>query len=216
MGRGEIKGEFRHQLQSTFYNSILSALRTPINAIANTTMIATSRPAMQWVGAAVKLDRKEMAIAMSGLDALGNAWKESIDMAKYNWDLSLKRKNQTYMGRYDSAGDFDRWRKLASFYENYGDSVQRKAYQTLDMVVKANASPWMKYSANAMGAGDALARTIIGRMQMRMGAAREAIEQGVDLNDAVALARKTEENFRRKIFKKNSDGKWIVSIKLLC
>ena len=71
----------------------------------------------------------------------------------------------------------------------------------------------MKYSQNAMGAGDALARTVIGRMIMRMDAAREAIDQGVDLNDAVALSRKTEKNFREKIFKKNKDGMWVVSDK---
>ena len=213
MGRGKIPGEFRHQMQSTFYNSILSALKTPIDAITSTTMIATSRPAQQWVGAAIKLDRKEMAIATSGIQALGDAWRESIEMAKYNWDLSLQRKNQTYMGRYDAAGDLSKWKDLAPYYEQYGTAVEKRAYQTLDKLVTMNTSPWMKYSANAMGAGDALARTIIGRMKMRMDATREAIEKGVDLNDAKLLARKTEENFRRKIFKKNSDGKWVVSDK---
>ena len=213
MGKGVIAGQFRQQLGSTFYNSILSALKTPIDAIASTTMIATSRPAMQWVGAAVKLDRKEMAIAFSGLDALGNAWKESIDMAKYNWDLSLKRKNQTYMGRYDQAGDISNFKSLAPYYAKYGDKVQQRAYSVLNTIVDINTSPWMKYSANAMGAGDALARTVIGRMSMRMAATREAIEKGVDFNDAVTLAKKTEANFRRKIFKKNADNMWVVSDK---
>ena len=213
MGKGPIAGEFRHQLASTFYNSILSAFKTPIDAITNTVMIATSRPAMQWVGAAAKLNRKEMAIAWSGIDAISQAWAESLDMAKYNWDLSLKRKNQTYMGRYDVAGDLEKWRSLATYYEKYGDKVQQRAYQVLDKIVQVNSSPWMKYSANAMGSGDALARTMIGRIVMRMDATRQAIEEGVDLNDAVALARKTEKNFREKIFKKNKDGMWVVSDK---
>tara|TARA_R100001530_G_scaffold82505_1_gene57509 strand:- start:181 stop:4338 length:4158 start_codon:yes stop_codon:yes gene_type:complete len=210
MGKGPIRGEFRQQLASTFYNSILSALKTPIDAITSTTMIATSRPAMQWVGGAIKLDRKQMAIAHSGMEAIAHGWKESIEMAKYNWDLSLQRKSQTYTGRYDAGGDFQKWKAMATFYEKYGDPVQKRAYRTLDTVVKFNNSPWAKYSANAMGAGDALARTLIGRMNMRMLATKEAIEKGVDLNDARALSRKTEQNYRRKIFKKNGDGMWVV------
>jgi len=34
-----------------------------------------------------------------------------------------------------------------------------------------------------MGAGDAFARTMIGRMEMRMRAARKALEDGVDITD---------------------------------
>ena len=213
MGQDPIKGEFNTQMGSTFYNSILSAFKTPIDAITSTTMIAVSRPAMQWIGAAKKLDRKEMAIAWSGMDAIGQAWAESFKMAMYNWDLGLERKNQTYMGRFDAQGDMKNWKDLGKYYNDLGTPVQRSAYKILDNIVNINSSPWMKYSANAMGAGDALARTIIGRMQMRMKATRQAIEEGVDLNDAITLARKTEQNFRKEIFKRNSDGMWVVSDK---
>ena len=213
MGKDPIKGEFRTQLGSSYYNSVLSAFKTPIDAITSTTMISVSRPAMQWVGAAKKLDRKEMAIAWSGMDAIGQAWSEAFQMAMYNWDLGLNRKNQTYMGRFDAEGDMKNWKQLGSYYQQLGTPVQRTAYNLLNNIVDITSSPWMKYSANAMGAGDALARTLIGRMQMRMKATRKAIEEGVDLNDAVALARKTEKNFRNEIFKKNSDGMWVVSDK---
>ena len=34
-----------------------------------------------------------------------------------------------------------------------------------------------------MGSGDAFARTVIGRLEMRMRAAREALDEGVDFKD---------------------------------
>ena len=53
-----------------------------------------------------------------------------------------------------------------------------------------------------MGAGDSIARTIIGRYEMRMRAAREAIEEGVDLKDVTKVCQRSmEENFRtRSVF----------------
>tara|TARA_R100000152_G_C6779887_1_gene211994 strand:+ start:79 stop:4230 length:4152 start_codon:yes stop_codon:yes gene_type:complete len=213
MGIKPIRGQLRTQLQSTFYNSILSSLKTPIDAVVSTVMIGTSRPMMQYVGAAIKNDKKGMAIATAGIDAIGRAYQESLDMALHNWDLGLQRKNMSYQGRYDVAGDIADWKGMAHHYEKYGTAVQKRAYGALDVAVNVNSSPWMKYSANAMGAGDAFTRTILGRVNMRMAAAKEVIEKGADLNDVKRLSAEIEENFRSKIFKKDQDGKWIVSDK---
>jgi len=62
-----------------------------------------------------------------------------------------------------------------------------------------------------MGSGDALARTIIGRHEMRMRAARQAIADGADLKDVRKIAAETEENFRKEIFTKNQDNQFIVT-----
>ena len=210
MGKGSIAGRWRNEAQSVFYNSILSSLKTPIDAVVSTVGISISRPAMQWVGALKNADRKEMEIAWAGIDAIANAWKESIDMANYNWKLGMERKNMSYQGKYDVQGDIADWSALKPFYEKYGDQWQKRGYYALDTMVKVNSAWWMKYSANAMGSGDALSRTIIGRYNMRMKAAREAIDSGIDLNDVQKVARETEARFRKEIFKQNKDGKWIV------
>ena len=210
MGRGDITGRWRREMQSVFYNSILSSLKTPIKAVTSTIGISLSKPAAQWVGALKNVDRKEMEIAWAGLDAIGQAWKESIDMANYNWKLSLDRKNMTYQGKFDVQGDMADWKALKPFYEQYGEQWMKRGYAALDTIATINTAPWMKYSANAMGAGDALSRTIIGRYNMRMKAAREAIESGIDLNDVQRVAREQEGRFRKEIFKQNKDGKWIV------
>ena len=210
IGGGKIRGKLRQEIQGVFYNSILSSLKTPIDAITSTVLIGTSRPMMQFIGAAVRRDPKQMAIASAGMDAIGQAYRESIDMAMHNWDLGLQRQNMSYQGRYDVAGDIAEWKALKVQFERHGTEGQLRAYKQLDTLVNVNSSPWMKYSANAMGAGDAFTRTMLGRVSMRMKAAQAAVDQGVDLNDVKAWSKKYQENFRREIFKKDADGKWVV------
>lgn len=209
----QIRGRVRQELQSTFYNSVLSRLTTPIKAIAGTNLVGIIRPVQAYIGAGLRMNKQEMAIAAATLDSLGQAWAEGIQMFKHNWDLGLNRKAQSYDGKFDLETDLAEWQALKPFYDKYGTAAEKAAYETLDHVVKFNTNPWVKYSQNAMGAGDALARTIIGRYEMRMRAARQAIDEKVDLDDITAYARKYEENFRNEIFKVNAEGKYIVSDK---
>lgn len=207
----KIRGRVRQELQSSFYNSVLSGLRTPIKAVVGTNMIGILRPMQAYLGAGIRGNKKEMAIAAATLDSLGKAWAEGIQMFKYNWDLGLNRKSLTYEGKFDLEADLAEWEGLKPFYDKYGSAVEKRAYETLDHIVKFNTNPWVKYSQNAMGAGDALARTIIGRYEMRMRAARQALDEGVALDKITDFARKSEENFRNEIFKKNADNKFVVS-----
>lgn len=207
----QINGRVRQELQSTFYNSVLSSFKTPVKAVAGTNLVGIMRPLQAFIGAGLQMNKQEMAIASATLDSLGKAWAEGIQMFKYNWDLGVNRKAQSYDGKFDLETDLAEWQALKPFYDKYGSPVEKGAYETLDAVVKFNTNPWVKYSQNAMGAGDALARTIIGRYEMRMRAARAAVDQGVDLDKVTDFARKTEDQFRNDIFKVNADGKYIVS-----
>ena len=93
----------------------------------------------------------------------------------------------------------------------YGTDSEKFYYNIANMMLDFNNSPWVRYSQNAMGAGDALARTLIGRFEMRMRAARKAIDDGVDLDNVVEVATRTEKNFREQIFKKDAYDMWVVS-----
>ena len=205
-----IKGQAEQQLLASWYNSILSSLRTPIKAIAGTNMIAILRPFQAYLGASLTGNKTEMVVAASMIDSLKKAWSEGMDMFWYNWDAGVHKKSQSYNIRYDLEEDLQAWKNLGSTIQEMGTESQKRSYAMLDSVVDINTSPWVKYSTNAMGAGDALARTVVGRFEMRQRAIRQAIEEGVDLDDAVAVARSTEENFRKQIFKEGKDGKWVV------
>ena len=102
---------------------------------------------------------------------------------------------------------------MAKFVYKYGTPSEQQAYKIAETLLDFNNSPWVRYSQNAMGAGDALARNLLGRFDMRMKAARAAIDQGVDLDDVIKVATNTEENFRRQIFKKDKYDMWVVSDK---
>ena len=207
----QIRGELRKQVQSTFYNSILSAPITPIKAIFGTNFIAALRPLQAYLGATLKGDAKTAAIAAAEWDAFGKSLGESWQMFKYNMDQGYHRKAQSYDMKYDVGADIQEWRKLKQYMDRYGSQKEKFAYNMLDKSVNFNTSPGVKYSQNLMGAGDAMARTLIGRMQMRAMAARKVIEEGADLKDVTKLSRQIEEEFRSQVFAKNREGRYIVT-----
>ena len=168
---------------------------------------------MSLAGAAIRGNKQEMAVSASMIDALHSGFKESLDMFKHNWDLGLNRKAQTYDTRYSIDEDLVEWKNIGTHIERFGTDAQKRAYGVLNWSVAFNTSPWVKYSANAMGAGDAFARTIIGRQYMIQRAARQALEEGIDPKHMNDFVRKKEELFRKEIFSKNKDGMWIVSDK---
>ena len=215
---GRINGKnipprLKTELRSVFYNSILSSLKTPVKAIFGTNLISILRPFQAWVGAAMGGNKVEMLMASTQIDAMGQAMAEGLMMFKHNWDLGVNRQAQTYVGRFDFEKDIQDWKSLNQYMKTYASDTDQQAYEFLDKLVDLNNNPWMRYSQNAMGAGDALARTIIGRMEMRMRAARTAYESGVDFDDIGAWAAKNEEAFRKDIFKQDQHGKWVVSDK---
>ena len=216
MNGKNISPRIRTEARSVFYNSILSSLKTPIKAIVGTNLIGTLRPFQAYLGGALVGDKTEMLIAASQIDAIGKAFAEGFQMFKHNWDLGVNRQAQTYAGRFDFEKDIQNWKSLKPFYETYGTATQQTAYRWMDSIVDINNNPWMRYSQNGMGAGDALARTIIGRYEMRMKAARYALSSGVDIDNVRAWADKYEEAFRggpEGVFKQDQHGKWVVSDK---
>ena len=213
-----IKGRVRKELQGTFFNSVLSSFATPIKAVVGTNMIAMLRPMQAWMGAALKGNDKEMFIAAAQIDGLGKAWAEGLQMAKYNWDLGVKRQGQSYQGKFDFDTDLQGWKKLKRHYERFGSDSEKMAYGALDKVVDFNTSPFVKYSMNAMGSGDALARTIIGRQYMRQRSALAAWDgKGgntlLSSDELMNMARDGEDAFRDEIFKLDKNGRYVVTEK---
>lgn len=212
-----IKGMVRQQLRGTLFNSILGAPRTIQKALVGTNTIAMLRPFQAYLGAKMGLhryvDEKEVAIAAAQIDSMGRAWAESWKMAQRNWELGVKNKNQDYQGKFDLEGNTVEWKGLKKYYEQFGTDSEVLGYSFIDKVVDFNINPWVKYSQNAMGAGDAFARTIVGRQFMAKKAALDAYNKGIDLKDIRKHVAATEENFRKEIFDVNKDGFSIVKDK---
>ena len=206
-----IKGRWRTEGAGFFYNSILSGLGTPVNAVLNTNFLAVLRPYQQYLGAMWGGSKADRVIAAAQIDAVGESFAEGLRMFKHNWDLGVNRKKQTYQGKFDIEADTKEWKEMGGFVKLYGTENEKIAYGLIDWVVEFNNSPWVRYSQNAMGAGDALARTIIGRMEMRMRSARKAVDSGIDLDDVGKVAADTEDAFRREIFKQDKHEMWVVN-----
>ena len=211
-----IKGMARMQLQGTFFNSILGGLKTIRKAVLGTNTVAIMRPFQALVGTRlpwIDMNEKQAALAVVQIQSMARGWGESWQMARRNWELGISKKNLDYHQKYDFEADLQEWKFLAPYYEKYGSPVQQAAYGHLDRVVDFNTNPWVKYSQNAMGAGDAFARTLIGRQRMALKAGLDALEKGVNPNDLKKFVAESEEGFRNQIFDKNRDGFYVVKDK---
>ena len=205
-----IRSRFRTEAATGMYNSILSGPSTPARAIVGTNMIGIMRPFQEYLGGMITGNKKDMVIASAQINAIGEAWAEGLRLFKHNWELGLAKKPQTYTGKFDVEANTKEWQRLNEFNNRYGSDTEKQAYGIINTIVEANQSPWFKYPQILMGSGDAMARTIIGRYQMRLQAATDAIESGVNLDDVVAVAAKQDDIFRKKIFAKNKYDQWVV------
>ena len=210
-----ITSAFFKELWGTFYNSILSRPRTGIKAINMTNMVAVMRPLQIGLGTILphRFDKKQIALAAVQFDSMFRSAKESIQMAKRNFELGSARKNQDYQGKFDVESDLAQWKALRKYYDKYGKPHQQMAYGWIDKVVDFNTSPWVRYNQNAMGAGDAFARTNIGRQYLALQTAQKGLENGIDLSDLSTWTARHEEMFRNEIFKKNKEGIFVVGDK---
>jgi len=153
--------------------------------------------------------------------SLQRAQLEAWEMFKRNWEINQKPKvfdedggvifrKPDYGSKFDDNTDNAQWENLGHFYEKYGTAMQKKGYGLVNSLYKINKVPLMRSNRSAMNAGDAYTRTIIGRQQMAVSAAEQAIKDGLDLDDLPEFIKKNDEIFREKIFRKNKDDMWVV------
>ena len=234
----DIKGRVRLELRSAYYNSMLSSLKTPLKAIVGTNFIASLRSVQAFLGAqlpGVKNQRVALQ-ATSQLNALAEAYSEGMRMFKHNWDLGVNKKevqlsdslgfgqkgstakipqDQTYATRFSFSKDIKAWKEHERFVERYGSEAQKASYAALNAVVDFNTSPWVQYSQVLMGSGDAMARTIIGRLDQRLEATNailKLVDEGkLDINDLDGVVKNIEGEFENAIFRKDRHGVNVVS-----
>ncbi len=209
-----VKPRLSAELSSVYYNSLLSNLRTPSKAVFSTNLVALMRPFQALLGATVRGNKNEAFIAASMINSLGAAYAEGLQAWRHNWDLGINRKAMSYAGKFRLEKDLENFKLLEPHIRRHGNIHEQRSYGILSNIVNFNTSPIARYSVNIMGAGDALARTVIGRMEMRHRAARSVIESSttplnqVDINK---MATKIEETFRDEIFTKDRYNQYVVT-----
>ena len=72
-------------------------------------MLAVLRPMQAWMGAGIRGKQREMFMAASQMDNMGKAWAESLQLAKHNWELGVKKKGQSYQGKFVYDADLKEW-----------------------------------------------------------------------------------------------------------
>ena len=226
----DIKGRARLELRSAYYNSMLSSLKTPLKAVIGTNFIGSLRSVQAFLGAQLPgVKNQRVAIqAMSQLNALAEGYSEGLRMFKHNWDLGFNKKevmiggkktklpqDQSYATRFSFSKDIKAWKQHEQFVERYGTDVQKASYAFLNGFVDFNTSPWVQYSQVLMGAGDSMARTIIGRLDQRLEATNavlKLVDEGkLDINDVEGVIKSIEGEFRNAIFRKDRHGVDVVS-----
>ena len=209
-----VKPRLSAELSSVYYNSLLSNLRTPSKAVFSTNLVALMRPFQAYLGATMRGNKNEAFIAASMINSIGSAYAEGLKAWKHNWDLGVNRKAQSYAGKFRLEKDIENFKLLEPHMKRHGTKNEQRAYHLLANLVNFNTSPIARYSVNIMGAGDALARTVIGRMEMRHRAARSVIESSptpLNQTDINKLATKIDESFRDEIFTKDRYNQYVVT-----
>ena len=112
----KVRPRINDELASVYYNSLLSAPKTFVKAVASSTnMIAIMRPLNAYIGAiapGLGGSRADAVIAAAMLDSTGRAVAEGLQAFKHNWDLAVNRgKGQVYTGKFDVAKDIEDWQK---------------------------------------------------------------------------------------------------------
>ena len=75
-----LNGRWRTEGAGFFYNSILSGLGTPVNAVLNTNFLAVLRPYQQYLGAMWGGSKADRVIAAAQINAVGESFAEGLRM----------------------------------------------------------------------------------------------------------------------------------------
>ena len=209
----KIPSQIMREIASVYYNSILSSPKTPIRAVVGTNLITVLRPFMMYAGAMFggPAARAQQAVAAATIDSIGKAYAESWKVFKYNWKQGVHNKKMSYQGRFDLPTDLQNFKRLGTYAEEFGTPTEKMMYRGLNTLVDLNTSPLMRYSQNIMGAGDAAARTVIGRFTARLRAAQEGVEKGIPLDQLTDYAKAQEQRFADQIFKMGDGNMMVVT-----
>ena len=188
-------------LKGTIYEGLdfdgFNKTKSRLIGVQYASMLRAQKEAWQMFMRNWEINNKPQVFDINGKPALDSEGKQLFRMPDYTT-------------RFEDGTSDRQWVEMSNMYEKYGTWGQKRGKDFVDIFFNINKLPIMRWSRSAMNAGDAYTRTIIGRMEMSVRVAEEALKQGIDPDDLAAFAKANDELFRKEIFRKNKDDVWVV------
>jgi len=197
--RAEMPSAWTQGVWANIYNSVLSALGTPLKAAASNTVLMVERPLATFAGAILGRDLSQLRRAHYMYNVgIG----ETVQRSWSHMNQIFKRASQDpssvgYIMRDDiarkNAAQMDIMRTFADAAEeqgNYGPTIFTNHIEDLNDLAE---HPWLRFGANAMTAFDGFTRSWIGNVEARARAYDAIMSNGGRLtSDRVrAIARRS-------------------------
>ena len=196
-GRADMPSAWTQGVWANIYNSILSAVGTPLKAALSNTILMVERPVATFAGAIAgrewdTLRRAHYMYNVGFADTLQRSFshmnqvfkRASVDPNSVGYILrdDIARKNEQQM---DLLKGFS---AAAEQEGNYGPSVVVSQIEAMNDLAE---HPWLRFSANAMSAFDGFTRSYIGNIEARARAYDKIMEGGGQItpNRVRAMAR---------------------------
>jgi len=196
-GRADMPSAWTQGVWANIYNSVLSAIGTPLKAALSNTILMIERPAATFAGAIAgrewdTLKRAHYMYNVGFADTFQRSFahmnqvfkRASVDPNSVGYILrdDIARKNEQQMGLLKSFAT------AAEEENNYGPSIVVSQIEAMNDLAE---HPWLRFSANAMSAFDGFTRSFIGNIEARARAYDKIMVSGGQLtpNRVRAMAR---------------------------
>ena len=185
--KGEFDSLFMQGVWGNIYNSVLSAVGTPLKAFASNLALMVERPIATYAGALTRLDfqtmRKANYMYFSGI---GENTQRAMDHMKFVFRKAWTDPQSVgYITRSDIAIKNDQsvkaLRAIADAAEIEGNHGPAALVNRIEAMNDIAEHPWLRYGANSMTAMDGFTRSWIGSIEAKGRAFDQIMSKGKKL-----------------------------------
>ena len=172
-GKGTMPNLIVQGFWSNYYNSILSSTVTPFRALVGNTGGLIARPINTMVGTLLSGDLKGLHRATTQyagvVDAFQRGWQQAGHYMRKATEnpISVRDIDRADLRIKQNEEQFEILRGYASAAAEQGEYGPQYMLQLAEDMHSVASSPWMRYSANLMGAADAFTRAFIATAETR-------------------------------------------------
>jgi len=172
---------------SNIYNSVLSAISTPLKALMGNSAMMMLKPTTAFAGAMIRGDKKMIRRAWYQYTALTDSFQKGAEhMMNVFHKASIDPTSVGYIMRDDIArkneANMDALFSFAQAAEKEGNSGPMVLWEHANMLNELAENPLLRFGANSMTALDGFTRAVMANVEARGRAFDKFIDGGVELN----------------------------------